>query len=155
MFGVFRLIKSVISLNSRLAEDERSQMAEGYSIKTLGNGPETYITYVENEREIGLLVEFSIYNDVVLFTDSLRKWTKPFGVELTPLDYQKVLNRATHYLSCWGTVTYDETRLLDNEDLKKSLTEQGIDFTDLDDVIISYTVEAEVARHHLKQSKRY
>src|SRR5438445_2048688 len=154
MFGVFRLIKNVLLLNRRLTEDERLQSEEGYRIETSSTGPETYITYFENGRTLSVLADFSIFNDVVLYTDSLRKWTKPYGEELTRFDYQKVLNRATRYLSCWGTVTLDDTKLPDNEDLKRSLDEQGIEYTELDGGVISYTVDADVARQHLKQNKR-
>ena len=154
MFGVFRLIKNVLLLNRRLTEDERLQSEEGYRIETSSTGPETYITYFENGRTLSVLADFSIFNDVVLYTDSLRKWTKPYGEELTRFDYQKVLNRATRYLSCWGAVTLDDTKLPDNEDLKRSLDEQGIEYTELDGGVISYTVDADVARQHLKQNKR-
>lgn len=153
MFGVFRLIKNLIMRKNRLAEDRRRQAKDGYRIETCGTGPETYITYIENGRELSVLADFISFNDVVLYTDSLRKWTKPYGEEVSQFDYQKVLNRATHYLSCWGAVTLNETHLPDNEDLKRSLTEQGIEFTELDGGVIHYTVDADVARQHLKENE--
>jgi hypothetical protein len=153
MFGDFRLIKNLALMKSRLEEDRLRQANEGYHINTWGSGPETYITYSENGREIGVIADFTWFNDVLLYTDSLRKWTKPYGEELTQFDYQRVLNRATRYLSCWGMVTLDETKLPDNEDLKRSLTEQGIEFTELDGGVIHYTVDASVIREQQRRER--
>ena len=153
MFGIFRLIKNLVLWKTRLAADRLAQVEDGYSINTHGSGPETYITYVEKGREIGVLANFTWFNDVVLYTDSLRKWTMPYGVELTEYDYQKVLNRVTRYLSCWGEVRFDDSKLRDNEDLKRSLTEQGIEFVETDDGVIHYSVDAEVFREQRKKEQ--
>jgi hypothetical protein len=153
MFGIFRLIKNLVLMKSRLAEDRLGQAREGYLIDINDGGLERYITYFENGRELSILADFTWFNDVVLYTASLRKWTRPYGVELTEYDYQKVLNRVTRYLSCWGEVRFDDSKLPDNDDLKRSLTEQGIEFVESEDGVIRYSVDAEVFREQRKKDQ--
>ncbi len=49
-----------------------------------------------------ILVEFNIWNDVIVFTDSFRKWNKPFGEEVSDLEFVKTKNRVARYFDCWG-----------------------------------------------------
>jgi hypothetical protein len=77
MFKIFRFLKGLYLMGRRLTEDELRQKAEGYSIKFEQYGPERSITYVEGEREIMVIEQFSLMNDVILFTDSLRRWSRP------------------------------------------------------------------------------
>lgn len=116
-------------------------------------GPERYITYLEKGREIDVIADFTLLNDVILYTDSLKKWSKPRGEVLAPFDYGKVLNRVTRYLSCWGEVTLDDSNLPTNEDLKKTLTEKGIEFVETEDGIIHYSVDAGVYREQIKKGQ--
>jgi hypothetical protein len=153
MFAVFKFIKSLILWKGRMREERLRQTRGGYTIDMEGTGPETYITYSENGRTIGVIADFSWGNDVVLFTDSLRKWMVPYGVELTDFDFQKVLNRVTNYLACWGEVTLNNSKLPDNEDLKRSLTEQGIEFEELPGGVIHYSLNADDYREQLKKGK--
>jgi hypothetical protein len=153
MFAAFRFIKSIIFWNGKMREDCLRQARDGYTIDMSGTGPETYITYYENGRKVGVIADFSWGNDVVLFTDSLRKWIEPYGVELTDFDFQKVLNRVTNYLSCWGEVTLNDSKLPTNEDLKRSLTEQGIEFEELPGGVIHYTLNADDYREQLDKGE--
>ena len=153
MIGVFKLVRHFILWKSQLAEDKERQNREGYRIDMEGGGPETYIIYQENGCEVGVIADFTWFNDVTLFTDSLRRWTIPYDVELTDFDYQKVLNRVINYLSCWGEVTLNDSKLQRNEDLKRSLTEQGIEFEELDNGVIHYSLDADEYRERLRKVK--
>lgn len=147
---LFRFIKSLIFLNKRMAEVEAVQTREGYRIEELGRGPEYYWTYMEGSREISIEVDFTWFNDVRLYTDSLRKWSEPYGTEVSDFDHQKIINRCIHYFSCWGMVTLDHTILPTTEDLKRSLTEQGIEFKELDKGVIYYSMDADEYRKRHK-----
>lgn len=151
MIKLFQFVKNIMLLNRRKAADKITQSKEGYSIEMNGSGPETYITYIENNLEIDVAANFTMFNDVILYTDSLRKWSRPKSEVLTPFDYQKVLNRVIRYLSCWGEVEIDESRLPDNDDLKRSLTEQGIPFTELENGVITYSVNADILHREAKK----
>ncbi len=76
------------------------------------------------------------------------KWDKPRGEELTPLDYQKVLNRLVRYFSCWGgEVILDNAHLQDLEEIKAALDKDGIEYQEFDGVIAyQSTVEDERKR---------
>jgi hypothetical protein len=141
VFGFVRFVRNLFSLNKRLAENSLQQAEEGYKIEFTNIGPERYITYSENGREIDIIADFTILNDVVLYTVSLRHWDNPKREELTSFDYQKVMNRVIRYLSCWGNVTLDGSELRRNEDLEKSLEQQGIDFVVLKDGTIKYEID--------------
>lgn len=110
MFGFFRLIKNLALMHSRLKQERARQVAKNYRIETTGDGPETYITYFENGKEIAVWADFTVFNDVTLYTYSLKRWHVPRGNEVTASDYQKVLDRVIQYLSCWGKVTLDDSR---------------------------------------------
>ena len=148
MFRILKFIKNVSTLNKKLAEEEERQKKEGYSIKSTQEGPERYVTYYEDERKVTIGVSYTFLNDVVLYTNSFRKWDVPLGQELTPFDYQKVLNRLIRYFSCWGDVTLDYTEPQHIEDLRESLIEAGIPFEEYEDGTIKYTstVEKEKTR---------
>lgn len=147
------MVKNLASFNSRMAADEEKQTIDGYRITSTSEGPERYITYFEGDREVAVTVDFSLWNDVLLYTDSLRRWSKPYGVELTEFDFQKVLNRVTSYLSCWGNVTLNDSKFPTQKDLKKSLTEQGIKFEELENGVIHYSIDGETLRREQKKEK--
>lgn len=151
MFKLYQFVKNIVFLNRRQAADRISQMKEGYSIEMNGAGPETCITYIENNREIDVLAEFTMLNDVILYAYSLRRWSRPQSEELTQFDYQKVLNRVVRYLSCWGEVEISETKLRDTEELKQSLSEQGIQFIEHEDGVITYSVDVDTFRNDSKR----
>lgn len=143
MLKVARFLKNIYLMNRRLADDSRRQADEGYEIKTTsGLGPERYITYSEDNRELDVLADFTIFNDVRLFADSLRSWNIPNREELTDFDYQKVLNRVVRYLSIWGPVTVDDSKLLTIDDFEHSLNEAGIEFEESSDGVIKYKIDA-------------
>ena len=147
MFKIFRYIKGQILLNKRLSEEERQQRKEGYVIKFEQYGPARCITYVEGNREVAIEVNFTMLNDVRIFTDSFKKWNKPCGELLTPFDYQKVLNRLLRYFSCWGgEVVLDDSLIPDSEQLKESLRNAGIPFEELEGGVIRYEFDAEEER---------
>ncbi len=147
---LFRFIKSLIFFHKRIAEVEAVQTREGYRIEERGRGPEYNWTYTEDGREVYIDVNFTWCNDVKLYTDSLRKWSEPYGTEVSKFDYQKILNRCIHYFSCWGKVTLDHTILPTTEDLKRSLTEQGVEFEELDKGVIHFKMDADEYRKHPK-----
>src|SRR5688572_1889495 len=101
MFKAVRFAVNLLMLKGRLKQDRLAQEEAGYLIADTGTGLENNFTYKEGDREITILADFTWSNDVLLHTDSLRKWTKPYGETVTEFDYQKVLNRVTQYLSCW------------------------------------------------------
>jgi hypothetical protein len=111
MFKIFRFFKNQYLLNQRLAADEQRQKAEGYSVTFEQLGPERCITYIENGREIDVVAEFSMMNDVILFTDSLVRWSRPNNQRLSDFDHRKVVDRMSRYFSCWGEVTLDSRQL--------------------------------------------
>jgi len=150
MIKAFRAVKNLILLNKRLAENRARQEEEGYSIMFENIGRERYITYCENNREAVIQANFTMFNDVVLYVDSFRKWDTPRGEVLTSFDFRKVLNRLVNYFSCWGDVILDYSRLLDNEDLKATLTEQGIEFVESENGTLHYSVDAETFRNRIK-----
>src|SRR5688572_13297463 len=129
MLKICRFLKNLWQQKRLLADDRAQQLQEGYSIDWSNRGPERYITYIENGREIDVLADFPALNEVVLYGDALRKWSSPKREEVTPFEYQKLLNRVVWYLSCWGDVTVDNRKLRDTEDVKSELTELGIPFT--------------------------
>lgn len=146
MANILRFFKHLLSINSCLAEEMKRQTVGGYMIESNTHGPERYFTYCENGRELVILVEFTILNDVKVFTNSLKKWHTPRGEELSDFDYQKVLNRATSYFSCWGEVILDDSPLPNRDDVKESLREAGIPFEELEGGIIQYTSTVEEER---------
>jgi hypothetical protein len=102
MFKILKYIKNQFLLNRRLTEEEERQKKEGYWIKRTQEGNEAYTFYCEDKKEIPIIVEFTWLNDVILNTNSFRKWRFPKVEELTPLEYEKVQNRLVRYFSCWG-----------------------------------------------------
>jgi hypothetical protein len=147
MRSFFRFIAGIIRLQRRLAEDELRQKAEGYSISSAPSGPERWVSYREFEREINVVHEYNWTNDVVIYTDSLRKWSKPYNESVTDFDFQKILSRCVRYFSCWGgDVTLDDRLLPTNEDLKASLEKSGIPYEELPGGIIMYSTTFEDER---------
>lgn len=146
MFKLVRFFRNLKRLDACLKENEKKQRANGYRIEFTQEGPERHIFYLEGDREILIHAEFTILNDVLLFTNSLRKWHKPPGDELSDFDYQKVLNRAISYFSCWGEVILNNAPLKDTEELKESLREAGIPYEELEGGIIQYTSTVEEER---------
>ncbi|PYS97914.1 MAG: hypothetical protein DMF63_17825 [Acidobacteria bacterium] len=154
MLRFVRFVNNLLRLNGRLAADRADQARDGYLIEWSNHGPERYISYSDNDRELDVHADFTLLNDVVLYSDSLRSWTAPQRKEVTPFEYQKVLNRVIRYLSCWGDVRIDDRKLQDSEDLKRALTELGIDFTERDDGIIVYRADADSMRKRFREEKR-
>jgi len=101
MFKSLKFIRNQILLNKRRTEEEAQQKREGYRIEFTHEGPESYITYYEGNREIPIGFEFTLLNDVILNANSFRRWNGR-GKELTPLEYERVQNRLVRYFSCWG-----------------------------------------------------
>lgn len=129
--------------NRRLKIDEARQREEGYQILWTNIGPDRFITYIEKGREIDVLADFSLSNYVTLYTDSLRYWSMPTKEEVSELERPKILRRVVRYLSCWGDVQLDDRHLTDSEDIKRSLREDGIEFTETDDGLIVYNIDAQ------------
>ena len=148
MFKILKFIKNQILFHRRCEEDREYQKSEGYSIEFKQQGPERYITYYEGDREVSVGADFTYLNDVRLFTKSFVKWSKPRGEELTPFDYQKVLNRLVRYFSCWGgAVILDDSHIKDLEEIKAELDRDGIKYQEIDGVLIyESTVEEERKR---------
>ena len=151
---LFRLIKNVILFNKRMAEVKSIQSREGYSIEMSGTGPETYWTYTEDGREIAVGADFTLWNDVTLYTDSLRKWSEPYGTDVSEFDYQKILDRCIRYFSCWGQVTLDDTILPSIEDIKNSLSKQGVEFAELENGVIHYKMDADKFREQQMPNRK-
>jgi len=146
MFKLIRFLKNVYRLGRRLKAEELRQASEGYSIRYEQFGPEGCTTYCEEEREACIIVDFNFYNDVVVYSDSFRKWQKPYGELLSELDFVKVKNRAIRYFECWGEVSMDDRRLPTNEDFKKQLETDGIPYEEVGDGIITYKIDIESER---------
>jgi uncharacterized protein len=154
MFGLLRLVKNLASFDGRKARDDEKQVAEGYRITATGSGPETYVTYHDGDREIGVIAKFSWSNDVLLYTDSLKRWSVPYNAELTEFDFQRVLNRVMSYLSCWGKVSLDHSELPTQEDLKKSLIDKGIEFEELENGVLRYSIDADTLWEGSKKRRK-
>lgn len=93
-------------------------------------------------------MSFSWFNDVKIYTNSLKRWDIPYGEELSPFDYQKILNRLVRYFSCWGgAVSLSNAPLQDMDDIKNSLQEAGIAFEEVEGIVhYVSTVEEEKKR---------
>ena len=147
MRKLFRFFKNIYLLDPRRAQEELRQRDEGYSIELVQEGPEQYIDYIEGDRKASITVEFSWMNDVVVFTDSFRSWSRPYEVELSYLDFLRVRQRVIQYLQCWGgDVRDDERQLRKTADLKKQLELEGIPYEDLGDGLIMYSNDIEEER---------
>lgn len=137
MLKLFSFLRNVLSLNKRLTAEERQQEKEGYSIKSVREGPEHYFIYREGKKEVAVGAEFTFLNDVKIYTNSFIKWNVPKNETMKDSDHQRILERLTRYFSCWGgNITFDNIPLQDVEDLKKLLNQQGISFKESDEVII-------------------
>jgi len=147
MRKLFRFFKNIYLLDRRRAQEELRQRDEGYSIELVQEGPEQYIDYIEGDRKASITVEFSWMNDVVVFTDSFRSWSRPYEVELSDLDFLRVRQRVIRYLQCWGgDVREDERQFRKTADLKKHLELEGIPYEDLGDGLIMYSNDIEEER---------
>jgi hypothetical protein len=146
MLRIFRYFKNLYLLPRRKTADEKCQLVEGYAVTFESVGPQRYITYKEGDREIAVIAEFSLMNDVVLFTDSLTRWSSPSNEPVSDFDQQKVLNRVMKYLSCWGEVTLDSRLLPTSEDFKLDLQKAGIQCDELPSGIIHYSIDIEDER---------
>lgn len=150
MLKILEYIKNQVLLNRRLTEEEEQQKREGYLIEWTQHGPERSIKYYEGDKEVFVGVDFNWFNDVRLYTESFVRWTKPRGEELTPFDYQKVLNRLVRYFSCWGgEVILDDSHLKNLEEIKAELKKDGVEYQDVDGIIIyESTIEEERKREN-------
>jgi hypothetical protein len=150
MFKILQFIKNQVLLNQRLNEEGEQQKKEGYKIDFVQQGPERYITYCEGKKEVTVEASFNFWNDVRLYKQSFVKWDKPRGEELTPFDYQKILNRLVRYFSCWGgEVILDDSdlQIQDLNEIKAELEKDGIEYQEMDGVIVyQSTVEEERKR---------
>lgn len=102
MFKILRFIKNIFLLNKRLAEEEERQKREGYKIEFTHYGNQSDITYYEGDKKLPIDYKFTILNDVILNTNSFRRWNASRGKELTSTEYERVQNRLLRYFSCWG-----------------------------------------------------
>ena len=127
--------------------ERRRQNEDGYTIEQEHAGPETYTTYSENGCEAAIIVEFNSMNDVVIYTDSFRRWHKPYNELVSDFDFVKIRNRTISYFECWGgTVTTDDRKLQTSEDLKQQLEAEGIEYVELGEGVIQYSMNAEEFR---------
>ncbi len=136
MFKIFRYFKNLYFLNERLTAEREMQGQSGYEITFTQDGPEHYITYREDGKEISILAEFSILNDVKLFTNSVRKWNHPTDIDISESEHKKVIDRLIQYFSCWGEVVLDDSFLGQASEPKESLIKDGIPFRKSDGFII-------------------
>jgi hypothetical protein len=143
MWRLLKFPKDFLLWNRRMTGELERQKQEGYKIELINIGPERYIVYTEKGKELEILANFTFLNGVILYSDSLKLWTKPPGEELSPFDFRKVLNRTIRYLSCWGAVTVDDRSLLVQEDFKKDLIQRGIRVTELHDGVMKYEIAAD------------
>lgn len=102
MFKILKFIKNIFLLNKRLTEEEERQRKEGYRIEFTHEGNDSYITYYEENKSLPIEYEFTFLNDVILKTNSFKKWNASRGKELTALEFEKVQSRLVRYFSCWG-----------------------------------------------------
>lgn len=119
MVTILKLLKNLLQMRSRMAKDKSLQSREGYSIEISGTGPERYITYKEDDLIVDVTADFSWSNDVVLYSDSLRKSLGRPPKSLSDLEFLRVKNRVINYLSCWGDVTIIDTELPHNEAIRR------------------------------------
>ncbi len=124
MLKICRFVRNLYLLNQKRVAEEQRQQAEGYSVTFEQQGPERFITYLEGDREINVIAEFSMFNDVILFTDSLVKWSVPYNEPLSEFDHLRVVNRMIRYFSCWGEVTLDNRPLPTSEELSWNCRKQ-------------------------------
>ncbi len=147
MLKVLAFIYGIWNLNSRLTEEEHCQVAEGYSIRRVQEGPESCTYYVEGEREASILAEFSYLNDVVVYTDSFRKWTKPYGEPVSDFEFAKIRSRAIRYFECWGgEVSTNDMTLKSDDDLKAEVEQAGIPYEELPGGVIHYSIDIDEER---------
>jgi hypothetical protein len=69
MLRLIRFVKNLLHLKSRIAVDRADQLKEGYSLELSNKGPERYITYSDDGRFIDVQADFTLLNDVVLYSD--------------------------------------------------------------------------------------
>jgi len=141
-----RFLKKLYRSNRCHEEEKQRQEDEGYRVEFKQAGPERFITYIECGREANVIAEFSFLNDVVLFTDSFRIWSKPSGEELSEFDFLRVRNRLIRYFSCWGDVTVDDRVLPAPIDPRIQLEADGIPYKEMGDDVIMYEVDVEEER---------
>lgn len=147
MIRFLNFIRSLYLLNSRLAKEGKVQIEEKYSIESGMAGPERYDIYREGDKVAYLVTEFSWLNDVTVFTDSFRKWSKPFGESLSDFDLLRARKRIRRYFECWGgEVIFDDRPLPRTEDFIKGLDEAGIPYEMNEDGVIHYSVDIETER---------
>lgn len=147
MCKFFNFIRNLLLLNSRLVEEEKVQKQEGYSIESGRAGPERYDIYRDGEKSAYLIAEYTWLNDVIVFTDSFRRWSKPQGEFLSDLDFEKARNRIRKYFECWGgEVKFDDRPLPTIEDFTRGLDEAGIAYDIREDGVIHYSADIEEER---------
>jgi len=147
MIKFIRLIKGVYLLSKRLKEDEARQHQENYLITSTQEGPERYIKYSDGDLEIDVIAEFTWANDVVIYTDSLKNFRKNPAEQLSPENYERVLQRLVRYFSCWGgTVSLTNKKLLANDNIKEMLNRSGIAVSENDDGVIQYSADVDDLR---------
>jgi hypothetical protein len=146
MFAIIKYLNNLLSLGRRLREHEERQKKSGYAVDFIQEGPERLIIYKENCQELMVNATFSILNNVVIYTESLKYWDIPRGKQLSPEEYQRVLSRMVEYFSCWGDVALDDSDLDDSDSFKNDLIKRGIEFEEFDDGTIHYQSTAEEAR---------
>jgi hypothetical protein len=147
MWKLVSFLSGIWNLNRRLTQEEQRQVAEGFSIRRVQAGSEDYFIYVEVGREANIIVKFNILNDVVIFTDSFRRWSAPYGEPISELDFAKIKSRAIRFFECWGgEVTTNDITLKTNDDLKAELEQAGIPYEELPGGVIHYSIDIDEER---------
>lgn len=151
MFNKLGKLVNYIQRQANFGSRREKEMAEqkdfGYEAKYVQYGGEHYVIYQEDGKSLDVCVEFDWENNVTVFTKSFDSWLTPKREKLAELDYQKVLNRVVKYLSLWGEVRLDDSPPVGTEELKASLKKDGIEFQEVDGVVIyESTVEKEKER---------
>ncbi len=94
-----------------------------------------------------IVVGFTFWNDVLIYTDSFRKWDIPDGEIVSDLEFVKIKNRVARYFACWGgEIAFDDTELATLDDFKTQLQKDGIQYEELEGGVISYSNDIDAER---------
>jgi hypothetical protein len=138
-------LNRLFQLPSKLNKHKQKQVEEGFLVELQSSMSGGNVEYREEDNILFAEVDFSWDNNVRLFTRSVEFWSRPRRRELTEIEYERVINRITEYLSLWGKVTYDNSPLTSLEDMKGDLENRNILYEEKDGVII-YKSTAEKER---------
>jgi hypothetical protein len=107
----FDYIVRLMQLGRKLDAHQRIQIEQGFSAEFQNPIDGAYIEYREGDNLLIASVDFSWDNNVTLFTRSVEFWNEPEYRRLSEIEYERVINRITKYLSSWGKVTCDNSHL--------------------------------------------